>query len=108
VLDFAYGELKLLPDDFWSLSWGEYYRMVRGYHRRAELSAHKDANILAAIYNTIPRKKGSQPYTADDFLAKNRKGQDRSDLTLEERQELAREALEKSKRFKKGVVKTTV
>ena len=26
------------------------------------------ANILAAIYNTIPRKKGSQPIKAKDFL----------------------------------------
>ena len=27
------------------------------------------ANILAAIYNTIPRKKGSQPIKAKDFLS---------------------------------------
>ena len=30
---------------------------------------HSVANILAAIYNTIPRKKGSQPVKAKDFLS---------------------------------------
>jgi len=30
---------------------------------------HSVANILAAIYNTIPRKKGSQPIKAKDFLS---------------------------------------
>ena len=108
MLDFAFGELNLLPDVFWGLSWGEYYRMVRGYHRRAEFAAYKDANILAAIYNTIPRKKGSQPYTADDFLAKKQQSRRGDDLTIEQRQELARQAVEKAKRFEKGVIKKIV
>jgi len=30
---------------------------------------HTVATILAAIYNTIPRKKGSQPIKAKDFLS---------------------------------------
>ena len=30
---------------------------------------HSVANILAAIYNTIPRKKGSRPVKAKDFLS---------------------------------------
>jgi len=29
---------------------------------------HSVASILAAIYNTIPRKQGSKVYTAKDFL----------------------------------------
>ena len=29
---------------------------------------HSVATILAAIYNTIPRRKGSQPIKAKDFL----------------------------------------
>ena len=30
---------------------------------------HSVATILSAIYNTIPRKKGSQPLKAKDFLS---------------------------------------
>ena len=108
MLDFAYGELNLLPDVFWSLSWGEYYRMVRGYNRRAERDSYATANILAAIYNTIPRKAGKDGYTADDFMAK-KTDTDRQDMTPEERQQRAKEALERSKRFDgKGVVKKVI
>ncbi len=31
--DFALGELRLLPADFWNLTWSEYLRRARGYHR---------------------------------------------------------------------------
>ena len=68
MLDFAYGELALKPDEFWRLTWGEYYRLVRGYNRRARNEGYNTASILAAIYNTIPRKKGAKPYTAEDFM----------------------------------------
>lgn len=32
---------------------------------------HSVASIMAAIYNTIPRKRGSKVYKADDFLGGN-------------------------------------
>lgn len=103
MLDFAYGELQLKPDEFWRLTWGEYYRMVRGYNRRSKLSGYSTASVLAAIYNTIPRKKGSQPYTAEDFMRSEQPRQAVSELTEEERLKIARERTESLKRFKKGV-----
>ena len=104
MLKFAFGELNLMPDVFWSLTWKEYYYMVRGWNLKQERESKNLASVLAAVYNTIPRKQGSQPYTAEDFLGKP----DKPDLTLEERQAKAKEAYEKSKRFDKGVKHTEV
>lgn len=104
MLDFAYGELALKPDEFWDLTWGEYFRMARGYNRRYDLEQFKTGHILAAIYNTIPRKKGAEPLTAQDFMPK--KSKPLKQYTPEERKELARKALEKAQQFDiKGVKK---
>lgn len=51
---------------------------------------HSVASILAAIYNTIPRKRGSKVYQASDFLKssmpeRNPKLQDSLDKMAEER-----------------------
>ena len=108
MLDFAFGELNLTPDVFWSLSWGDYYRMVRGYYRRVERDSKNTATILAAIYNGPRKKKGGGDFTADDFMAKAT-DTNRQDLTEEERRQIAKEAYEKSKRFdRKGVVKKVI
>lgn len=107
MLDFAYGELQLKPDEFWRLTWGEYYRMVRGYNRRSKIQATYIACIRADINNTIPRRKGhpkgDQPYTAEDFMRSEQPKQSVSELTEEERLKIARERSESLKRFKRGV-----
>ena len=51
---------------------------------------HSVASLLAAIYNTIPRKRGSKTYQASDFLkgdmpVRNPKPQDSIDKLAEER-----------------------
>ncbi len=51
---------------------------------------HSVASILAAIYNTIPRKRGSKTFKASDFLKgdmpqRNPKPQDSIDKLAEDR-----------------------
>lgn len=99
MLDFAFGELNLMPDEFWSLTWGEYYRMVKGYNRNFEQKRHTLAWLRATIYNTIPRAPGKAPYVADDFLEKE--GEER---TPEQMAELADAAIKRSEKFDKGGV----
>ena len=94
----------MTPEVFWDLEWGEFARMQRGLNNKREHEAYKNAGLLAAIYNTIPRKKGSKGYTADDFLQSKNVSSD-NDMSIEERQKLADEAFEKAKRFEKGVIK---
>lgn len=76
--------------------------MVRGFYRRLERDQYDKGNVLAAIYNTIPKRKGSKGYTADDFIPK--KPGKSSAISLEDRHELAKEALERSERFDRGGV----
>ena len=104
MLKFAFGELNLLPDVFWSLNWKEYFYMVRGWNIKQERESKNLASVLAAVYNTIPRKAGSDPYTPEDFLSKPQA----KEIGLDERQDRAKKALEKAKEFKEGVKITEV
>jgi hypothetical protein len=55
---------KLTPMQFSEILTEVYYQeSVDNY-----IQKHSIASILAAIYNTIPRKRGSKAYKADDFL----------------------------------------
>ena len=77
--------------------------MVKGYNRRYDTEQFKTGHILAAIYNTIPRKKGAKALTAEDFIPN--KSKPTKQYTLEERERLANEAIEKANIFKEGGLK---
>jgi len=55
---------RLTPRQFNELLIELYYQESVDEWRRQ----HSIASILAAIYNTIPRKRGSKVYKASDFL----------------------------------------
>uniref|UniRef100_A0A6M3L1T8 Uncharacterized protein n=1 Tax=viral metagenome TaxID=1070528 RepID=A0A6M3L1T8_9ZZZZ len=56
---------KLTPEQISELLTELYYQeSVEEYRRQNSV-----ANILAAIYNTIPRKRGSKALKASDFLS---------------------------------------
>jgi hypothetical protein len=82
------------------MTWGEYYRMMKGYNRRFKRDQHTTATTLAAIYNTIPRAQGKTPFAAKDFI----EGHDYEKIDADQRKELARLALERSAKFDNGGV----
>ena len=55
---------KLKPDQFNALIKEVSYQESIDEYRKQ----HSVASILAAIYNTIPRKRGSKVFKASDFL----------------------------------------
>ena len=56
---------KLKPDQFNALIKEVYFQeSIEDYRNQ-----HSVASILAAIYNTIPRKRGSKVFKASDFLS---------------------------------------
>jgi hypothetical protein len=55
---------KLKPDQLQAIVKEVYYQESVDEYRKA----HSIASILAAIYNTIPRKAGHKALTAKDFL----------------------------------------
>jgi len=78
--------------------------MQKGYYKRQDID-YKTANILAFISNTVPRQKshpkGSEPYTAMDFMPGVKEVEKHS---VEDRQKMAEEAVKNTERFNKGVV----
>ena len=77
---------KLTPSQFNEIIKETYFQESVDTYR--QLSSV--ASILAAIYNTIPRKRGSKIYTASDFLKgdmpqRNPKPQDSIDKLAEDR-----------------------
>ncbi len=55
---------KLTPAQFNAILSETYFQESQEEWR----TQHSVASIMAAIYNTIPRKKGSRPIKASDFL----------------------------------------
>jgi hypothetical protein len=55
---------KLTPVQFSEILKEVYYQESVDNYRQQ----HSVASLLAAIYNTIPRKRGSKVYKASDFL----------------------------------------
>ena len=55
---------KLTPAQFNEILKELYYQESVGEWR----NQHSVATLLAAIYNTIPRKRGARAFKADDFL----------------------------------------
>ena len=55
---------KLTPAEYNTLLRELYYQESVDQYR----AQHSIASILAAIYNTIPRKRGSKQFKANDFL----------------------------------------
>ncbi len=55
---------KLTPAQFNAILSEVYFQESQEEWR----TQHSVASIMAAIYNTIPRKKGSRPIKASDFL----------------------------------------
>ena len=56
---------KLKPEQYWAILKELYFQESIDEYRRQ----YSTASILAAIYNTIPRKSGYKPLTAKDFLS---------------------------------------
>ena len=83
--------------------------MVRGWSLKQERESRNLASVLAAVYNTIPKGKSGKMYTADDFLASEAttNNSEADELSIEERRAKALEAIEKTKRFEKGVIRSS-
>ena len=77
---------KLTSAQFQEILKETYYQEATDEYRRQ----HSVASLLAAIYNTIPRKRGSKVLKASDFLKgdmpeRNPKPQDSLDKMAEDR-----------------------
>jgi len=86
-LHWTRGEIgQLTPAQFNEILRELYHQeAVENYYKQ-----HSVASILAAIYNTIPRQRGSKIYKASDFLKgdipqRNPKPQDSLDKMAEDR-----------------------
>ncbi len=64
--------MGLKPWEFWELTPREFTAMAEAYQAERECQVYETASILAAIYNTIPRKKGSKTYKAEDFISQKK------------------------------------
>jgi|SRR5690606_11549362 len=60
----AFGEMMLLPEDFYKMSWREFLLMVRGFMKRNENEFLKRSLLAREIsyqtYCSIPLKKGKR------------------------------------------------
>lgn len=60
----AFGEMELLPDDFYRMSWREFFLLVRGRRKSQETDFITDAvlsrEIAYQIYCSIPLRKGKR------------------------------------------------
>ena len=82
--------------------------MLRGYFRRVEMEQTNLGKILYMIDTTKPRQRGAKVPRLDDYLPR-KVTSPTSNLTLDERQKIARENASKLKdKFKKGVVYTEI
>lgn len=60
----AFGEMMLLPDDFYCMSWREFFLMVRGFRKKEESDFLKKSllarEVAYQVYCSIPLKKGKR------------------------------------------------
>lgn len=60
----AFGEMELLPDDFYKMSWREFFLLVRGRRKAQETDFITDAalsrEVAYQVYCSIPLKKGKR------------------------------------------------
>lgn len=58
----AFGDMELLPDDFYKMSWREFFLMARGKAKKSEKEFIKLATLIREvsyqIYCSIPLAKG--------------------------------------------------
>jgi hypothetical protein len=59
-------EAGYLPDQFWNFTLREYLHHSRHFENKDRAAWLRTASIQALLAN-INRRKGSQPFTADDF-----------------------------------------
>ena len=64
MLDFALGEVGLLPEQFWGLTWAEYERAAAGYQRRQAREWERTRELLVQQHNLHAKK----PLTAHKYL----------------------------------------
>ena len=61
------GEIGILPDVFWSLSWEELDVMIEGYERRMARQLILQREIMAMLVN-VHRKDGSTTVKGEDIM----------------------------------------
>jgi len=77
VLALAFGELELLPDEFYKMSWKEFYLMVKGYNKRYWLGWEHTRLLSYTMASTVQRKKRLpsmkkwMPLPTDDKVSKS-------------------------------------
>jgi len=67
-------DLGLSEEEFWRITPRMYMALSRRLEKRRQMELHDLASILAAIYNTIPRKD-KKIFRAEDFLPKKKRNQ---------------------------------
>lgn len=66
---FAYGELNLLPDQFWSLTPAQFNALADGYYRRQRAQMERDANWVCVLVNHFPmRGRGSKTLRVEQLI----------------------------------------
>ena len=84
---------SLTRDEIGKLTPGQFNTILKEVYFQESVDTYREqhsiASILAAIYNTIPRKRGSKVYQASDFLKgdipeRNPKPQDSLDKMAED------------------------
>ena len=67
VLQYALGEVGLLPDEFWSMTWGEVETACRGYEIRMARLRELDRFIASILYNAN-KKEGARGLSPEDIM----------------------------------------
>lgn len=64
ILTLAFGDMELLPSDFYEMSWREFFLLVRGKQKKREKDFIKLATLTREIsyqvYCSIPFAKGKR------------------------------------------------
>ncbi|MCC2547718.1 hypothetical protein LJY25_14780 [Hymenobacter sp. BT175] len=72
-MDFALGELQLLPKDFFRLTFAQYNCRVRGYLRREEEKWEHTRLLYGVLYNSNVDEKHRKPANQLVPLRKDRR-----------------------------------
>lgn len=59
-MDFAIGDVGLLPDQFYDMTWADYNRYAYGYIKRTTKEWEHTRNVVSMIYNANVGKRNDQ------------------------------------------------
>ena len=98
VLNYCIGEVGLLPDDFWRMTWTEVETACEGYQRRLARTLELQ-RFTAAVLINANRSKGSKMVRPEDImpLITDKRRTEKSELMTAEEFEKMKELFSKVK-----------